>query len=154
MLGPGSTAPDFTLRSTVGDPVTLSQHKGDKPVVLVFIPFAFTGVCQGELCEIRDDLAMFSGGEKGAQILVITCDPGPSQKKWAEEQGFSFPLLSDFWPHGDVARSYQTFNDQLGCAMRGTFVIDKEGTIVASFGSGAHGTPRSRADYAAALAKL
>jgi peroxiredoxin len=154
MLGPGSTAPDFTLRSTVGDPITLSQYKGEKPVVLVFVPFAFTGVCQGELCEIRDDLQMFSGGDKGAQVLVVTCDSSPVQKKWAEEQGFGFPLLTDFWPHGDVSRSYQVFNDQLGCAMRATFVIDTEGTIVASFESGALGTPRSKSDYEAALAKL
>jgi peroxiredoxin len=153
MLGPGTTAPDFTLRSTVGDPITLSQYKGEKAVVLVFVPFAFTGVCQGELCEIRDDLSMFSGDGR-AQVLAITCDSSPVQRKWAEEQGFTFPLLSDFWPHGDVSRSYQIFNDQLGCAMRGTFVIDQDGTIVGSFESGALGTARSKADYEAALAKL
>jgi peroxiredoxin len=154
MLGPGTTAPDFTLRSTIGDPITLSQYKGEKPVVLVFVPFAFTGVCQGELCEIRDDLSMFSGGDKAAQVLVVTCDSSPVQKKWSAEQGFTFPLLTDFWPHGDVSRSYQVFNDQLGCAMRATFVIDTDGTIVASFESGALGTPRSKGDYEAALAKL
>src|SRR5688572_10938091 len=106
MLGPGTTAPDFTLRSTGGDAITLSQYKGETPVLLVFVPLAFTRVCQGELCEIRDDLSMFSADGR-VQILAITCDSSPVQRRWAEEQGFSFPLLSDFWPHGDVCRSYQ-----------------------------------------------
>src|SRR5437762_1208310 len=122
MLDAGSTAPDFTLTATTGEKVSLSQYKGDQPVVLVFFPFAFTGVCQGELCEIRDDLAMFEGGDKGAQVLAVSCDTPATQRQWTSEQGFTFPLLSDFWPHGEVSRAYGVFNEDRGCANRATFI--------------------------------
>lgn len=152
MLEPGTAAPDFTLRSTAGDPVTLSALTAEGPVTIVFIPFAFTGVCQGELCEIRDDLSMFESA--GTKVVAISCDSGPVQKRWAEEQGYTFPLLSDFWPHGAVSTAYGVFNEALGCAMRGTFLVAKGGEIVASFQSAALGTARSKDEYQAALAKL
>jgi peroxiredoxin len=101
----GDTAPDFTLKDQNGNDVTLSALRG-KPVVIVFYPFTFTGVCQGELCEIRDDPSAFERG--GAQVLAISCDSRHSQRIWAEEQGFTFPVLSDFWPHGEVAKASST----------------------------------------------
>ncbi len=148
----GQPAPDFTLPATTGEKISLSQYKGKQPVTLVFIPFAFTGVCQGELCEIRDDLGRFEKG--GAQVLAISCDTGPTQKLWAEQQGYTFPLLSDFWPHGEVAKAYGAFNDERGCANRVTVVIDKDGTVVDSFATENLGTPRSAERYDEALAKL
>ena len=96
-------------------------------MVLVFYPFTFTGVCEGELCELRDDLSQFETDD--AQVLALSCDTRHSQRIWAEQQGFNFPVLSDFWPHGAVAKAYGVFNDDLGCANRATFVIDKEGKV-------------------------
>jgi peroxiredoxin len=147
----GDTAPDFTLKSHTGDDVTLSALRGE-PVVLVFYPFTFTGVCQGELCEIRDDPSAFE--RAGAQVLAVSCDTRHAQRVWAEQQGFTFPLLSDFWPHGAVARAYGVFNETLGCANRATFVIDKDGIVAATFSSPDLGTPRARSEYEAALAKV
>jgi peroxiredoxin len=148
----GQPAPDFTLKSTMGDPVTLSSFKGTTPVVLVFYPFTFTGVCEGELCAIRDDYSPFE--KSGAQVLAISCDPAPSQKTWADQQGWTFPVLSDFWPHGEVAKSYGAFNDALGCANRVAIVIDRDGTIVDRFDTPDLKTPRTRARYEEAIAKL
>ena len=96
-------------------------------MVIVFYPFTFTGVCQGELCSLRDDLSEFQAVK--AQVLAISCDSRHAQKQWSEQQGFTFPVLSDFWPHGEVARAYGVFNEQLGCANRATFVIDPQGDI-------------------------
>jgi peroxiredoxin len=123
----GDTAPDFTLRDQFGQDVTLSSFRGEKVVVVMFYPLTFTGVCQGELCAVRDELGAFQND--GVQILAISVDSPPAHKVWAEQQGYEFPLLSDFWPHGDVARAYGVFNDVAGLAMRGTFVVDKEGTV-------------------------
>jgi len=148
----GTEAPDFELASSAGGKVTLSSFRGEKNVVVVFYPFTFTGVCLGELCELRDDLSSFETA--AAQVLTISCDSPFAQKKWAEEQGFTFPVLADFWPHGEVARAYGVFDDTLGCANRTTFVIDKAGVITASFASANFGTPRAKAEYEAALAAL
>ena len=151
MVAVGDTAPDFTLKNAQGDEVTLSSFRG-QPVVLVFYPFTFTGVCEGELCEIRDDPSAYE--RAGAQVLAISCDTRHAQRIWSEQQGYTFPLLSDFWPHGDVAKAYGVFNDALGCANRGSFVIDGEGTITATFSSPDLGTARTKGEYDAALAAL
>lgn len=148
----GDEAPDFTLKDQANNDVTLSSFRGKQPVVLVFYPFTFTGVCHGELCELRDDPSAFA--RANVQVLAISCDTRHAQAKWAETEGFNFPVLSDFWPHGEVAKAYGVFNDALGCANRGTFVIDKDGKIVDTFESANLGTPRERAEYAAGLAKL
>ena len=148
----GDDAPDFTLKDQDGNDVRLSSFRDRSNVVLVFYPFTFTGVCEGELCSLRDDLKDYESAS--AQVLAISCDSRHTQRIWAEQQGFNFPVLSDFWPHGAVARSYGVFNEQLGCANRATFVIDKHGKIVDRFESPDLGTPRDRAAYDAALAKL
>jgi peroxiredoxin len=148
----GQAAPDFTLKDQDGNDVTLSSFRGGQSVVLVFYPFTFTGVCQGELCSLRDDLSDFE--QVKAQVLAISCDSRHAQKQWSEQQGFNFPVLSDFWPHGAVAKAYGVFNEQLGCANRATFVIDPRGDVVDRFESPGLGTPRERAEYEAALAKL
>ncbi|HUY62927.1 MAG TPA: peroxiredoxin [Acidimicrobiales bacterium] len=148
----GAQAPEFELPASSGEKVALSGYRGDKNVVVVFYPFTFTGVCQGELCELRDDLSSFEAA--GVQVLAVSCDSVHAQRKWAEEEGFGFPVLSDFWPHGEVAKAYGVFNDALGCADRHTFVIDKAGTVVATFASADLRTPREKAEYQSALATL
>jgi len=151
-LEAGTAAPDFTLKDQNGNDVSLSSFRGERNVVIVFYPFTFTGVCQGELCALRDDLSEYESAS--AQVLAISCDSRHAQKIWAEQQGFTFPVLSDFWPHGEVARAYGVFNEQLGCANRATFVIDTDGVVVDVFASPNLGTPRDKAAYEAALAKL
>jgi peroxiredoxin len=148
----GDDAPDFTLKDQDGNDVTLSSFRGNDNVVLVFYPFTFTGVCEGELCALRDDRSDFSA--RNARVLAISCDSRHAQQQWAKQQGFDFPVLSDFWPHGAVAREYGVFNEALGCANRATFVIDKAGTVVDRFESPNLGTPRDKAAYDAALARL
>jgi peroxiredoxin (alkyl hydroperoxide reductase subunit C) len=126
-LSVGDTAPDFTLKDQNGQDVTLSSFRGTKNVVLVFFPSAFSGICTGELCEIRDNLGAFVSDT--VQVLAISCDPMYAQRGFADKEGYFFPLLSDFWPHGKVAQEYGVFNDQAGLAVRGTFLIDKDGVL-------------------------
>ena len=148
----GQAAPDFTLKDQDGNDVTLSSFRGDKAVALVFYPFTFTGVCQGELCELRDDNSQYS--DAGMQVLAVSCDSRHAQRVWAEQQGFNFPVLSDFWPHGEVAKAYGVFNDALGCAIRATFIIGKDGNVVDTFATDSLATPRDKASYEAALGKI
>src|SRR6187551_33747 len=151
-LEPGTEAPDFTLKDQDGNEVTLSSFRGDKAVTLVFYPFTFTGVCEGELCALRDDLSEFEAA--GVQVLAVSCDTRHAQKVWAEQEGYGFPVLSDFWPHGEVAKAYGVFNEALGCANRATFVLDKDGVVSSTFSSPDLGTPRAKAEYDEALAKV
>ena len=127
MLASGSTAPDFSLKDQNGRPVSLSALRGEKNVLLVFFPLAFTGICQGELDEIRDNLPRYENDSTAT--WAISVGPPPTHKIWAAQSGFTFPVLSDFWPHGAVAQAYGVFNDVAGVANRGTFVIDTSGTI-------------------------
>jgi peroxiredoxin len=151
-LAVGDLAPDFTLTDQDGNEVTLSDFRGRQNVVVVFYPFTFTGVCEGELCAIRDDPSTFEAA--GAQVLAISCDTHFAQQQWATAQDFTFPVLSDFWPHGEVSRRYDVFDEQLGAAVRATFVIDRDGRIAATFRSANLATPRAREDYEAALATV
>ena len=150
-LAPGTPAPDFTLKDQNGVDVTLSSFAGAKNVLLVFYPFAFSGICTGELHEIRDDLGSFVGDD--VQVLAISCDPMFSLRGWADLEGYFFPLLSDFWPHGAVSREYGVFHEAGGMPSRGTFLIDTEGvirwTLINPPGEG-----RDFAGYRAALAEL
>ncbi|MEV5876782.1 peroxiredoxin [Streptomyces sp. NPDC052101] len=123
----GDKAPDFELKDNHGRTVKLSEFHGDKNVVLLFYPFAFTGVCTGELCELRDNLPKFSDRE--TQVLAVSNDSIHTLRVFAEQEGLEYPLLSDFWPHGNVSRAYGVFDEDKGCAVRGTFIIDKEGVV-------------------------
>jgi peroxiredoxin len=151
-LAVGDAAPDFTLKDQDGNDVTLSLFRGSRNVVLVFYPFTFTGVCEGELCALRDDKPEYDDAD--AQLLALSCDSRFAQQQWAQQQGFTFPVLSDFWPHGAVARAYGVFNEQLGCANRATFVIDKGGKIVDTFAAPDLGTAREKSSYESGLSKL
>ena len=123
----GAEAPDFTLKDQNGQEVRLSSFRGVKNVLLVFYPLAFTGTCQGELCSVRDNLNDFAND--AVQVLTVSVDSSPSHKVWATESGFTFPVLSDFWPHGAVAQAYGVFNEERGFANRGTFLVDKTGVV-------------------------
>ncbi|MQM24520.1 peroxiredoxin [Glycomyces albidus] len=123
----GAKAPAFTLKDQNNQDVALADFLGEKHVLLVFYPFAFTGTCEGELCGIRDNLDAFQSDE--VQVLSVSVDSPFAHKVWAQREGFEFPLLSDFWPHGAVAQAYGVFNDEKGMANRGTFVIDKTGVV-------------------------
>lgn len=123
----GQEAPDFTLRNQDREEVTLSSYRGRTSVLLVFYPFAFSGTCTSELCQVRDELPSFTEGD--VEVVAISCDPVPALKTWAAQEGYLFPLLSDFWPHGEVAKAYGVFNDVAGMANRGTFLVDRSGVV-------------------------
>lgn len=150
-LAVGDIAPDFTLKNHHGEEFTLSALRGERAALLVFYPFAFSGICTGELCEIRDDLAAFEND--GVQVVALSCDPMYSLRAWADDQGYTFPLLSDFWPHGAVAQAYGVFNPEAGFAIRGTFLIDSAGVLRWSVINGP-GEARDLAAYRTALAAL
>jgi peroxiredoxin len=151
MVDVGQQAPDFTLVNQHGEQVTLSSYRGDKNVVLVFYPFAFSGICTGELCEIRDRLESFDNDS--TVTLAVSADSKFVQRVFADREGYTFSLLADYWPHGAVARDYGIFVDEVGAAKRATFIIDKEGvvrwTVVHAIGE-----PRDAATYEQALAAL
>ncbi|WP_433386819.1 peroxiredoxin [Micromonospora sp. KLBMP9576] len=123
----GAEAPDFVLKDQNNQEVRLSDFRGKRTVLLVFYPLAFTGICQGELCEVRDNLNDYVNDD--VQVLTVSVDSVYAHKIWADKEGYQFPLLADFWPHGAVAQSYGVFNDVAGIANRGTFVIDKAGVV-------------------------
>jgi peroxiredoxin (alkyl hydroperoxide reductase subunit C) len=123
----GDEAPDFTLRDQNNEEFTLSSFRGTKAVLVIFYPLAFTGICTGELCRVRDELPAFQNDD--VQVVTISVDSTYSHKIFAEREGYDFPLLSDFWPHGAVAQAYGAFNDKTGFANRGTFLVDVNGIV-------------------------
>ena len=129
IVGPdiGDEAPDFALRDQHGQVHRLSDYRGRSNVLLVFYPFAFTGVCTGEMCALRDEFHVPRGD--GLTVLALSCDSVGTLRAFAEREGLEFPLLSDFWPHGAVASAYGVFNDALGAPDRGTFLIDRDGIV-------------------------
>ena len=147
----GQEAPNFTLTNQFGESVELASFRGKKNVVIVFYPFAFSGICTGELCALRDDLAAYQN--EGSELLAISCDPMYSLKAFGEAEGYKFNLLADFWPHGAVTKAYGVFNEDRGFAIRGTFVVDKAGILRWQVVNGP-GDARNAADYKAALASL
>lgn len=146
----GEPAPDFELANQFGEPVRLSDFQG-RNVVIVFYPFAFSGICTGELCEIRDNLALFEDAD--AAVLAISVDSKFAQRAYAQREGYGFDLLADFWPHGAVAAKYGVFDTESGMANRGTFIIDAAG-IVRYVVVNPRGQARDLAEYRAALAGL
>ena len=127
MIEVGQSAPDFTLRDQNREEFTLSALRGTKAVLIVFYPFAFTGICTSELNRIRDQLPIFQNDD--VQVVTVSCDSVYSLKVFSLREELEFPLLADYWPHGEVARSYGVFNDDGGYANRGTFLVDREGVV-------------------------
>lgn len=123
----GEKAPEFTLASQHGEQVSLADFRGSKAVVVVFYPFAFSGVCTGELSALRDRLPELDNDD--SQLVAISCDPMYALRAFADAEGLTFGLLSDFWPHGDAARAYGVFDEEKGCARRGTYIVDREGVL-------------------------
>jgi peroxiredoxin (alkyl hydroperoxide reductase subunit C) len=147
----GATAPDFTLPDHHGAPTTLSSLRGDRAALVVFYPFAFSGVCTGELTGLRDDLDSFQND--AVQLLAVSCDAVYALRAWADQDGFGFPLLSDFWPHGAVASSYGVFDGRAGRADRGTFLVDSSGVVRWSVVT-EPGQARDLEEYRSAIASL
>lgn len=150
-LDVGRPAPELALRNQHGQTVALADFRGRKNVVLVFYPWAFSGVCSGELAEIRDNVADLQNDS--SELLAISCDAMYSLRVFADRDGLTFSLLSDFWPHGAVAQAYGVFNAELGIAERATYIIDHEGLIRWRV-SNEIGQARDLSEYRKALATL
>ena len=150
-LAIGSMAPDFELVNQHGQKVSLSSYQGKKNVVVIFYPFAFSGICTGELCALRDDLSAFQNDK--VELISISCDPMYANKVFAEQEGYKFQVLSDFWPHGAIAKAYGAFDENRGCATRGSFIIGIDGKIKWMVVNGL-GEARNIAEYKAALSAL
>lgn len=146
----GEPAPDFELPNQFGEPVSLSGLAGS-PVALVFYPFAFSGVCTGELCELQENLAIFE--DRRVRLLGVSVDHKYTLRAYAEDQGYTFDLLADFWPHGSVASSYGVFNGTRGFAERATFLVDSSG-ILRSVLRSELAQPRKLQEYREAIAAL
>jgi peroxiredoxin len=125
-LDVGAPAPDFSLRNQHGELVELGGFAG-RNLVMVFYPWAFSRVCSGELAEIRDNLADLQSDSSA--VVAISCDAMFSLRVFADRDGLTFPLLSDFWPHGAVARRYGVFNEELGSSARATYIVDRDGIV-------------------------
>ena len=136
-LSVGDTAPDIELTDQFGQAFRLSDAVREQPVVLAFVPAAFTGTCTSEFCELRDN----------------SCDSKASLRLWGEQEGYDFTLLSDFWPHGAAASAFGVFMADRGIATRATFLVDATMTIRAAFVN-SPGEARPLSAYREALAAL
>ena len=123
----GGHAPDFTLRDQFGADVTLSDFSGKKAVAIFFVPFAFSGVCTGEMSGLRDRLDEFVTFD--TEVLAISCDPMFAMRQFADTDRLNFPVLSDFWPHGEVTKAFGVFNEHNGAPRRSSYIIDKTGVV-------------------------
>ncbi|WP_183099225.1 peroxiredoxin [Nocardioides pelophilus] len=126
-LALGGPAPDFTLRDQFGQDITLSSYRGTKAVLILFYPFAFSGVCSGEMSSLRARLDEFLTFD--TEVVAISCDPIYSLRAWSDAEGLNFALLSDFWPHGEVTRAYGVFDESAGAPLRSSYVIDRDGNL-------------------------
>lgn len=144
----GTKVPEFSLPDHERNPVTQEDLLGRKALV-VFIPFPFSGICEGELCMLRDSLSELN--DLDAHVVAITCDTVFSNGKWSELNGFGFPVLSDYWPHGKTSMAFGVFNEAVGVATRTTFVLDEEGIVRDIIASESLGLAREHDAYVAAL---
>jgi peroxiredoxin len=124
----GDRAPEFDLEVTYGERVRLSDFRGRSNVLLVFHPFAFTAVCEDEARDLQANLESFRNAE--TEIVFVSCDPSAARQAWRRELGAEYTFASDFWSHGGVSKAYGVFNESNGAPHRGTFLIDKEGTVI------------------------
>ena len=147
----GNPAPGFTLRNPAKEQVSLDDFAGRKTLV-VFIPFPFTGNCDAEACTLRDNLSEL--GRLDAEVVVINCDTPFANGAWVKEYGLPFPVLSDFWPHGEVAKAYGAFNEETGSANRMTFILDADGVVRRIIDSGSLGVVREYDAYVEALERI
>ena len=127
-IGTGAEAPEFDLEVDGDERVRLSDFRGRRNVLLVFHPFAFTPVCEDEARDLQENLGSFEAAE--TEVVLVSCDTAPARQAWKRELGLTYTLASDFWPHGAAARAYGVFDEEKGAPIRGTFLIDKGGTVV------------------------
>jgi peroxiredoxin len=125
----GERAPDFRTRNHHGETVLLSElvAASDGPLLVVFYPWAFSGICTGEMAALRQGHADLVAA--GVRVVAVSCDAMFTLRAFAEAEDLPFDLLSDHWPHGAIAREYGVFDDEAGCALRGSFLLDASGTI-------------------------
>lgn len=131
VLAAGTQAPNFTLSDQSGEELTLTELLAEGPVALVFFPLAFSGICTDELCELRDNLAIFA--DSRVRLVGVSVDSVHTLKAWAAQEGYEFSIVSDFWPHGAVAQAYDAFVSERGIATRATVIIGEDREILASF---------------------
>jgi mycoredoxin-dependent peroxiredoxin len=124
----GDKAPEFDLEVTHGERVALSDFRGRSNILLVFHPFAFTPVCEEEARDLQENLESFRNAE--TEIVFVACDPSAARQAWKKALGVEYTFASDFWPHGAASKAYGVFNETNGAPHRGTFLIDKEGTVI------------------------
>jgi peroxiredoxin len=124
----GDVAPEFDLAVTHLERVRLSELRTRANVLLVFHPFAFTPVCEDEARDLQENLQSFR--DAGTEIVFVSCDPSAARQAWKEELGAEYVFASDFWPHGEAAKAYGVFNEETGAPYRGTFLIDRAGTVI------------------------
>ncbi len=147
----GDEAPDFELKDQHGQLVRLSSFRGEKNVLVVFYPWAFSSVCGGELDAMQEHLTDFQNDD--VAVLTVSTDSMYALRTFADAKHYAFPLLADFWPHGAVAGDYGVLHPDIGVALRGTFLVDKHG-IVRWTVTNEIGDARSLDDYRTALAAL
>jgi peroxiredoxin len=158
----GERAPDFRARNHHGETVTLpglleagdgrgsaggnysTEHPRGGGVLLVFYPWAFSGICTGELAALRDGHADLAAA--GVRVVAVSCDAMFTLRAFAVAEDLPFELLSDHWPHGAIAREYGVFDDEAGCALRGSFLLDRSGTVTWQVLNGI-GEPRDIVDH-------
>jgi peroxiredoxin len=153
-LSVGTTAPDFTLKTKTPEglsEVSLSSHKESSSVVLLFFPFAFTGVCTEETCSVRDDLSAYE--KLNAKVYGISVDSPFAQEAMALKENLNFPLLSDFNKETSLAYGvlYEDFIGFKGVSKRSAFVISKVGEILFAWSSE---DPKQLPDFEAIKAVL
>ena len=156
MVAVGEAAPAFNARDQHGAPVTFGDPLLAPPVpatavLLVFFPWAFSSTCGGEMRELRDSLDVFS--QHSVDVIGVSCDAMFSQRVWADAEALGFRLVSDHWPHGTIARLYGVFDEATGVALRGSFLVDRDGIVRWSVVRGI-GEERSMSDYVDALGLL
>jgi mycoredoxin-dependent peroxiredoxin len=127
-IGTGDAAPEFDLEETHDRRVRLADYRGRRNVLLVFHPFAFTPVCTEEALDLQENIQAFRNAE--TEIVFVSCDPSAARQAWKKELGAEFTFASDFWAHGATAKAYGVFNESNGAPIRGTFLIDKQGTVI------------------------
>jgi peroxiredoxin len=146
----GREAPDFTLVNQHGTPITLSELRAT-PVLAVFIPFAFSPLCTSEILELRDSGEI--GQDDAVRVLTISCDSVFANRAWTDATEYKRDVLSDFWPHGAVTRAYGVFDEEVGKAVRASFLIDMAGVVRWAIVNDADHV-RDVGDYSEAIAAL
>ncbi|WP_022918149.1 redoxin domain-containing protein [Ruania albidiflava] len=146
----GEVAPGFAAPDVHGARLSLAGLHG-RPVLLVFVPFAFTPVCTDEAAALQQAWPRWR--QQGVRVVMVACDAVPTLRRWVEEHGVDFDVLSDFWPHGRIARAYGAFSERDGAADRISVLVDADG-LVRWRTSAPRGTARPVADYEAAIAGL